>query len=187
MPRQARQHLYNDELLGRADVHGTRAAALGVVLHFNSNIEATLDAGYGYAALIRRGVVWRLVSPRQVVYHAKGFNRSHVGVAIETEGLRDSRVDGAVPARHRREQHRAMFQRPYAPEDLEAAAYYCADVLRDHCAKGATVLFHDDLNATKNDPGPAFPREAFRTAVVRIGLSEEPLPFTEMKPEGFKY
>jgi len=185
---------YNEAFLARVATHGQRALAQGVVLHFtsgrdgtvSSSVGALVEYGLGYEAIIARGVIHQLARPTDVVYHCRGRNRSHIGVAIKHEGLRESPCDGSVPAYHRKLK-RDFHQRRYQAEDLEQAAWHVADLLRDHCVAGGEILFHDELDPEKNDPGPAFPRRAWLDAVRAI-IRGEPAPdFHLMEPEGFTY
>lgn len=185
---------YNAAHLGRVQVHGQRNLAQGVVLHFTSGTDGTvgssvgalIEYGLGYESIIAKGVIYTLADPADVVYHCKGRNLSHIGVAIKHEGLRESPCPGSVPAFHRK-RRQAMHQRPYTALDLEQAALHVADLLRSSCVPAAVVLFHDELDPEKNDPGPAFPRRAWLEAVHAIVRGEELPDFTQMEPEGFDY
>jgi len=190
-----RRRYYNEAHMGSVAVHGHRDQASGVVLHFTSGRDGTVassvaalnEHGLGYEAIIHKGVIYSLAKPDQVLYHCKGKNRSHIGVAIKHEGLRKSPCERSVPAVNRRN-GQPMHQRRYTARDLEQAALHVADLLRGYCVPGCTeVLFHDELDPSKNDPGPAFPRRSWLEAVHALVRGEEPADFTQMEPEGFDY
>jgi len=176
---------YNDSRMGQAKSTKRRSSARGLMLHFTSDIDATLGLGLGYHAIAIGGVVWLLAEPEAVVSHCKGYNTSHIGVSIATEGLRHSEVEGSVRAYHRKQQ-RWMWQRRYEVDDLEAMAHHCAKLLRDYCGGAdAEVLGHDEVNAAKNDPGPAFPRQAWTALVRRLAAGDtvEREEFEALEPE----
>ena len=190
-----RRRYYNEAHLGRVKVVGHRHQARGVVVHFTSgtddtvgsSVGALVEHGLGYQAIVAKGVIYPLAEPAEVVQHCKGKNLSHIGVAIKHEGLRTSPCLGSVPAVNRRN-GKPMHQRPYSAFDLEQAALHVADLLRGYCVPGCTeVLFHDELDPSKNDPGPAFPRRSWLEAVHALVRGEEPADFTQMEPEGFDY
>ena len=190
---------------GSVRVTGQRTSPKGIVCHFTSGSDEIIDhvvppadpienslywlnkSGLGYQCIVHGGVVYELVEPLETTSHAKGFNTNYVGVAFKHEGLRTRSLgEGSVPAINRRNGG-AMFQRLYDPADLEAMARHCADLMREHCPDGE-ILFHDDLDPKKNDPGPAFPRFTWAQA-VRVWITEPDVPFdfSQFEPEGFSY
>jgi hypothetical protein len=191
---------FNDSQKGRVQVTKTRAKALGVVVHFTSgtgdgvpnSVNGLVEYGLGYQCIISHGVIWTLAGALQVVSHARGYNSSHIGIALKHEGLRTRAIAGqTVPAFHRKT-GKAMHQRHYDPLDLEASAYHVASLLRTYCggpdkSVADRILFHDELDTGKNDPGPAFPRTAWVGAVERLVMGGDPPDFTKMEPEGFPY
>ena len=191
--------------MGAVKVTGIRPRPRGVVVHFTSGssdliggvvppsdpVENSIfwlnQGGLGYQCISYRGVVYELAEPIETTSHARSYNTSHIGVAFKHEGLRVSSLgEGSVPAINRRNGRR-MFQRLYDPADLRAMARHCANLLRVHCPDGE-ILFHDELDPKKNDPGPAFPRSTWAQAVkVWVRHPETPFDFSQFAAESFAY
>jgi hypothetical protein len=151
--------------------------------------ENNRSADLGYQAIGHEGIVYELAKPTDVTYHAYGFNHSHIGIAFKHEGLRVREVEGCVPAQNRRTGQKGMFQKRYDPRDLHAMALHAADLLREHCGGGGgQILFHDESDKMKNDPGPASPREKWKQGVYALVEDPSiPFDFSQFAPEGFDY
>ena len=191
--------------MGSVKVTGARTEPRGLVVHFTSGSDQIVDGvvppagavmdslfwlnqgGLGYQCICHHGTVYELAEPLETTSHARGYNTSHIGVAFKHEGLRTRAIAGrTVPAINRRN-GKAGFQRLYDPLDLAAMARHCANLMRVHCP-GGEILYHDDLDPKKNDPGPAFPRFTWAQAVrVWVTDPEVPFRFEDFRSAGFDY
>jgi len=133
----------------------------------------------------RDGRVVQMVPFDRAAWHAgrsawkglQGLNQHSIGIEMDNAGRLVRSGDGyrswfqgvypaaeVVTARHRNEQAEAYWH-AYTDVQIETVLDIAAALMREYQLK--EILGHDDIApGRKSDPGPAFPMESFRSAVV---------------------
>ena len=163
---------YNLDYNHKIQTHGHRqSAARGVVIHYavgqkRGEVADIVDVlsrtpdGLGYFALVKGDIAYTLCNAQMITYHCSGLNTSHIGVAIAYRGPQTWQGDidkdhyGFDPNGVR------LWFPPYAPKEVETLALLVRELRRKGFC-GDEVVYHEDNNPFKNDPGPAFDQKLF--------------------------
>lgn len=168
----------------KVKTHGKRKSApKGVVIHYTVGSDQLEGApawpsvsnvvfcenkyGFGYQVIVDfEGKLWRLAPDNEIVYHAKGYNSSHLGLTFLYEGPASrKRGDAWVSGRHPR-LGTAWFP-PIREAQLDGLAWVAAYLLEEACQGPKELLYHEDLDPDRKcDPGSAFPRSVFEGRVT---------------------
>ena len=143
--------------------NGTRKSAISPFIHYAVGrkngyvpdvVEVLNEYRYGYTALISDGIIYQLAEPEQIVSHASGFNRSHLGIAFAYYGPVAKKVKGWI-------EKDGLWYPPYNDCDIEIAAQYLKMLYEKGFLESLEPIYHEDVNPKKRDVGPAFNRRWF--------------------------
>jgi hypothetical protein len=167
---------FNTRFKGRVQNWARHGRPAGVMIHFAAgtmggdveNIVGILgesEEGLGYGALVSDAIIYELVDDpvKRWTRHARMYNTSHIGIAVAYPGPALYEVDGWVEGVHRKLKRPAWFP-PYSEADMVALAEYVARLQK--ADTGLALIRHEDVNATKNDPGVAFDWPRFKQMVA---------------------
>jgi N-acetylmuramoyl-L-alanine amidase len=175
-----------------------------LVMHYTAGSSAKESIGWladprakasAHVVIGRDGQITQLVPFNRVAWHAGqsrwrgtvGLNSHSIGIELDNAGKLAKRGGAwvaafgkAIPpeqvleATHKNESSPAGWQR-YTPEQMDAARELAALLIRTYGLK--EVIGHDDISpGRKQDPGPAFPFDDFRRAVMGGGAEPKPEP-----------
>ena len=178
-----------------------------LVMHYTAgrNAESSIDwlrtpraKASAHIVIAKDGTITQLVPFNQIAWHAgesswnglRNLNPYSIGIELDnagrlhrhSNGWRTLFEDRTLPAeevlvaRHKHEQEEAGWHL-YSNEQIEAALNVSALLHEKYHFQ--EVLGHDDISPIrKQDPGPAFPMESFRSKVLGRHESSSPILVT---------
>lgn len=139
--------------------HGVVIHAMGEFVRgrpawdFLASLKTPLRA---HAYVTPSGVVVTQTPLHRRAAHARGFNATTLGVEVLVRGRYDSVAE-----------LEAALSKPWLTSaQLFAAARYVRDLVQTFRFGEDDVLRHDELDASKPDPGPMFPWDTFKREVL---------------------
>lgn len=172
-----------------------------LVMHFTAgaSAESSIDwlrnprsKASAHLLVARDGAITQLVAFNRRAWHAgesvwkgrRSCNDFAIGIELDNAGKLTRKNgrwvssfgqtypdDEVLVATHKNENREAGWHR-YTPEQLRSAREAAVAIVREY---GLTeIVGHEDISpGRKNDPGPAFPMEAFQTEVLGMATGEE--------------
>lgn len=172
-----------------------------VIIHYTAGRSAETSAKFlqdinvkasAHIVIGRKGEIYQIVPFNKIAWHAgvsqygnrKNFNKYAIGIELDNAGVltkvgteyiswfgKKYAANNVVYAKHRNEQTEKYWH-VYTPEQIEA----CEQVVKLLIAQYGitTILGHEEIApGRKQDPGPAFPLDKFRTNLLSLNRDQE--------------
>ncbi|MDX9883501.1 MAG: N-acetylmuramoyl-L-alanine amidase [Prolixibacteraceae bacterium] len=174
-----------------------------IIIHYTAGRDAASSAEYlcrddvkasAHLVIGRKGEIYQLVDFNTVAWHAgesqyagrTGYNKYSIGIELDNAGqLKQAGTEfvswfgqkyqqnEAIYATHRNEQQPSWWQ-AYTPEQIEACRQVCELFIKNTAYGIKSILGHEEIApGRKQDPGPAFPLNKFRTMLLSQNRSDE--------------
>jgi N-acetylmuramoyl-L-alanine amidase len=166
-----------------------------IIIHYTAGTSGESSANWladptskvsAHVVIDRSGRIYQVIPFHKVAWHAgqsayggrTGFNDFSIGIELDNAGYLQRDGDAyvssygkryapaeVIQARHRNENF-TRFWHTYSDEQLLACRNLCLALI-DAYPEIDQILGHDEISpGRKQDPGPAFPMEHFRSSII---------------------